>query len=250
MAQLTKLNIGVLIATTTQILDLGAIDLFAMTEKFYLRTGEGSQSIAELGLDEVNIHYISENVQAPVEAPLGLHTNRAFAAPEQITLIRTSAKLSMQLTADITSPFVAPGKLDILVIPGQDPQFPPSPATAEFVRNHANTGTVDIITICSGAALAAQTGILDGKTATGSRVLVETYLRKTFPKVNWTTDRRWVVDESGRFWSSGTATNGQDLVAAYLRKKVHPAVAEQVCAIADVGNRPVRYDQTESARQQ
>ncbi|RMZ79690.1 hypothetical protein DV738_g3230, partial [Chaetothyriales sp. CBS 135597] len=244
MAQLTKLNVGVLFVTTTQLLDLASVDLLAMTEKIYLRGLELPDPVVQLGLDSVNIEFISENVTVPVGVPSGpLINHTAFAAPEQTTLLSTSGKLNLQLTADITSPSVAPGKLDILVIPGPDPSTVPSPATAEFIRSHASTGTTDILIICTGSFIAAHSGILDGKTATGPRPLVESHLRKAFPKVNWTNDSRWVIDDSGRIWSSGGITNGHDMVAAYLRKKVHPQVAQIVCATAEVGDRPQKYDQ-------
>ncbi|RMZ87256.1 hypothetical protein DV736_g5518, partial [Chaetothyriales sp. CBS 134916] len=243
MSQPTKLNIGVLFVSSTQLLDIGAVDLLAMTDKAYLRSCELPDQVVELGFDTVNIQYIGENVKVPAAPPSATYT-RAFVAPEPTTLISTSGKLNLQLTADITSPSVAPSKLDILVIPGSDPATRPSPATTEFIRSHANASTTDILIICTGSFLAAHAGILDGKTATGPLPLVDSHLKKFFPEVNWTDDRRWVVDESGKLWTSGAITNGLDLVAEYLRKKVRPELAQLICSAADVGARPAAYGQT------
>ncbi|RMZ83945.1 hypothetical protein DV737_g1372, partial [Chaetothyriales sp. CBS 132003] len=242
MSQPAKLNIGVLFVSSPQLLDVGAVDLLAMADKAYLRACELPDPVVELGLDTVNIQYISENVKAPVESPSATQTH-AFTAPEHTTLLSTTGKLNFQLTADITSSSVAPGTLDILVIPGPDPAARPSPAMTEFIRSHANADTTDILVICTGSFLAAHTGVLDGKTATGPRPLVESHLKKFFPKVNWTDDRRWVVDESGKLWTSGAITNGLDLVAEYLRKKVRPELAQLICSMADVGARSAAYDQ-------
>jgi transcriptional regulator GlxA family with amidase domain len=68
----------------------------------------------------------------------------------------------------------------------------------EFVRAHVEKG-VDLLTICTGIFVAAEAGVLNGKTATGSRGIMDV-LEKKYQAVKWV-DRRWSRD--GRVWTSG-----------------------------------------------
>ena len=70
-------------------------------------------------------------------------------------------------------------------------------------------------------------------------------LRKLAPDVEWV-DKRWTKSDDGRFWSSGAVTNGTDMMAAFLRETgiIVPEVADIVCALTDVGDRPQEYGGT------
>ena len=71
-------------------------------------------------------------------------------------------------------------------------------------------------------------------------------LRKLFPRAQWTDDRRWIVDDSGRLWTAGGITNGLDMVAGYMRQKFSPELADLVCSIAEVDDRPAAYEQSKA----
>jgi hypothetical protein len=77
----------------------------------------------------------------------------------------------------------------------------PSEEEAEFIRAHHDSGT-DILTVCTGIFPAGYAGVVEGKSVTGPRALVPE-LRKRFPGGKWT-EKRWVRDDGGRVWSSGT----------------------------------------------
>jgi len=68
------------------------------------------------------------------------------------------------------------------------------------------------ITICGGFLSALQSGLLEGKIATGPRPMLET-LRKVAPGVKWV-EKRWVRDE--KLWTSGALLNGLDLVRGFV----------------------------------
>lgn len=70
----------------------------------------------------------------------------------------------------------------------------------EFIRGHAAQPGTDILCVCTGAFLLAESGVLKGKRASGPRGLIGR-LRARFPETEWDEGRRWVID--GNLWSSG-----------------------------------------------
>lgn len=96
---------------------------------------------------------------------------------------------------------VAPGKLDIVVVPGPDPSSTYEKEGLEWLRRQAETPGVDILSVCTGILVCASAGIVDGKLASGPRGM-QSDLMKKFPKIKLVGDsQRWVQD--GNFWSSG-----------------------------------------------
>lgn len=69
-----------------------------------------------------------------------------------------------------------------------------------FVRGHAACKETDVLSVCTGCFLLAESGILKGRKASGPRGLLGV-LRKRFPETEWDEGRRWVCD--GNVWSSG-----------------------------------------------
>jgi transcriptional regulator GlxA family with amidase domain len=95
--------------------------------------------------------------------------------------------------------------------------------TLAFVRTLAKRG-VRVASVCSGAYLLAQAGLLDGRRAT-------THWRRTrqflsiFPAVKWEPDRIFVRD--GNIWSSAGITAGIDLALALVAEDFGEAIAQQ-----------------------
>jgi transcriptional regulator GlxA family with amidase domain len=95
--------------------------------------------------------------------------------------------------------------------------------TLGFVRTLAKRG-VRVASVCSGAYLLAQAGLLDGRRAT-------THWRRTrqflsiFPAVKWEPDRIFVRD--GNIWSSAGITAGIDLALALVAEDFGEAIAQQ-----------------------
>ncbi|KAF2475417.1 ThiJ/PfpI family protein, partial [Lindgomyces ingoldianus] len=214
------LHIGVLVVGGIQLLDLSPIDLFAMLTTDYLKACNLPPAITSHGIpsSELKITYIAS-------------TGAGSLAP-------TTPNLKFHIDAGLDDESVKPGKLDILMIPGPDPNKVPEEPALEFLRKHVEKG-VEVLTICTGIFVAGHAGILDGKNATGGREIVDMMLKKQFPKAKWRDDVRWTTDE--KLWTAGGITNGQDMVAAYIRKRWPGTLSETVCKLADVGDRGQYY---------
>ena len=149
----------------------------------------------------------------------------------------------MTATCALDSPTVAPGTLDVLLIPGADPAEQPSEAVKDFVRVHVAQQRTSVLTICTGVFIAAYAGVLKGKRVTGPRGVLPR-LKQTFPEAEWV-DKRWERD--GSVWCSAGITNGQDMVAAFMRERWPAGLAQLVCKLADVGDRGKEYPNGQKA---
>jgi transcriptional regulator GlxA family with amidase domain len=95
--------------------------------------------------------------------------------------------------------------------------------TLAFVRAAAKRG-VRVASVCSGAYLLAEAGLLDGRRAT-------THWRRTrqflsiFPAVKWEPDRIFVRD--GHIWSSAGITAGIDLALALVAEDFGEEIAQK-----------------------
>ena len=98
-----------------------------------------------------------------------------------------------------------------------------SAKTLAFVRAMAKRG-VRVASVCSGAYVLAEAGLLDGRRAT-------THWRRTrqflavFPRVKWEPDRIFVRD--GDIWTSAGITAGIDLALAMATEDFGEEVARQ-----------------------
>jgi transcriptional regulator GlxA family with amidase domain len=98
-----------------------------------------------------------------------------------------------------------------------------STATLAFVRAVAKRG-VRVASVCSGALILAEAGLLDGRRAT-------THWRRTrqflaaYPRVKWEPDRIFVRD--GDIWSSAGITAGIDLSLAMATEDFGEQIARE-----------------------
>ncbi|OAP64075.1 hypothetical protein AYL99_00047 [Fonsecaea erecta] len=255
MSTVPSLRIGILLIPPVQLLDASAIDLFGMLSHNYLEACGLPKALVDLAI-QVEIHYIAATGS-------GTHASMTSSA-------------TLPVTDSLSSPAVQPGQLDALLIPGPDPNLIPEDDILAFLRAHKEAGKTDFLIICTGSFPAGYAGLLNGKTVTGPRGLLGK-LKEKFPAAKFV-DRRWERD--GRIWSSGRfpvlprlpshflrytpsvdfivgisysislliadfsggITNGLDLTAAYLHHKVQKELADLVCAMAEVGDRPQDYD--------
>jgi len=70
-----------------------------------------------------------------------------------------------------------------------------------------------VLTVCSGATIAARAGILDGRKATTSKANWNRLIQQG-PNVNWQRVARWVED--GNVWTGSGAAAGIDLTLAWV----------------------------------
>jgi transcriptional regulator GlxA family with amidase domain len=83
-----------------------------------------------------------------------------------------------------------PQGADYVIVPAMSRDD--DPKVMEWLRNQAQKGAV-IISVCAGAKVAAAAGLLDGKRATTHWYYLKE-LRKDHPSIEYTADRRFVID--------------------------------------------------------
>ena len=70
-----------------------------------------------------------------------------------------------------------------------------------------------VFTVCTGTALLARTGLLDGKNATSNKRAFDWVMSQGL-LVNWVKKARWVVD--GKFYTSSGVCAGMDMTFGFL----------------------------------
>ncbi|KAF4458954.1 hypothetical protein FALBO_14298 [Fusarium albosuccineum] len=141
-------------------------------------------------------------------------------------------------------------ELDCLLLGGPDPvNFELHPKYAEFIQRHVAAGKL-LFTNCTGAAVAAAAGVLDGKNATINNLAFK-MVKTKYPNVKWTNDKKWVVD--GNIWTGGGAVAGMDMFSYWLRENFGLDVLTQGASFLDYEPRdingvldviPKRYDES------
>ncbi len=76
-----------------------------------------------------------------------------------------------------------------------------------------------VTSVCTGSALLAKAGLLDGKRATSNKSAFE-WVSHQGPDVEWVCKARWVSD--GRFWTSSGVSAGMDMSLALI-EEIHGA---------------------------
>ncbi|KFX91184.1 hypothetical protein O988_07879 [Pseudogymnoascus sp. VKM F-3808] len=121
-------------------------------------------------------------------------------------------------------------ELDILLVAGPYlGNFELHPKHADLIQRHVAAGKI-LFTNCTGASLVASTGVLDGKKATVNNVEYE-WVRKRWPKVNWTREKKWIID--GNIWTGSGAISGTDMVAHWLKENYGLDVLIQAAVTLD-----------------
>lgn len=113
-----------------------------------------------------------------------------------------------------THTFATAPPLDVLLVPGGRGTRAPGIASAvDFVRDVFPTLRY-LITICTGAGVAARAGVLDGRRATTNKFAWEETIALR-PEVRWVHRARWVED--GNVWTSSGISAGIDVIFAWMR---------------------------------
>lgn len=118
-----------------------------------------------------------------------------------------------------------PDDLDVLIIPGGlGTRSPLINATIAYVTE--TYPKLDyLLTVCTGSALAARAGLLDGRRATTNKAQWNSSI--TFgPDTEWVPRARWVVD--GNIWTASGISAGIDLTLAFIEEMYGEANATYV----------------------
>ncbi|MGW6968468.1 GlxA family transcriptional regulator [Streptomyces zaomyceticus] len=162
----------------------------------------------------------SLDVTGPFEVFAG--AGRAAGDPAAYTIrtasldggpVRTHSGL--RLLPDTTlAEAVADGAPHTLVVPGGEGTRRPAPALIDWLRTHApDAGR--LVSVCTGALLLAEAGLLDGHRATTHWVACD-HLARCYPRVEVDPDPIFVRD--GRLSTSAGVTAGIDLALALVEE--------------------------------
>jgi len=141
---------------------------------------------------------------------------------------------SIKITPQYT--FANAPQPDVLVIPGGGSDKPgrsgvgrqlQNPAVIKWVKETAAKAAY-VLTVCNGAFIAAEAGLLDDMKATTFHTMIED-LRRAYPKVKVVDDQRFV--DNGKVISTAGITSGVD-GALYLNSKLHGKAASQLAALS------------------
>jgi putative intracellular protease/amidase len=148
---------------------------------------------------------VDVRVVSPTKAPVRLMPGYAWVAPQM-----TLAELAR----------ARPNGPDVIIVPAMHDDD--DPARNTWLRDQARRG-VRIMSICNGALILANAGLLDGRQAT-----VHWYSRgkvaKRHPKVAWRYDVRWVTD--GRITTTAGISAGEPASLQLLRELAGEAVMQ------------------------
>lgn len=102
-------------------------------------------------------------------------------------------------------------------------------ALLQFLR--ARTNEVEYaMTVCTGTALLAKAGLLDGRKATTNKMLFE-WVSAQGPKVEWIKAARWVED--GKFVTSSGVSAGMDMALAVIERLTSKQVSETLAVATE-----------------
>jgi putative intracellular protease/amidase len=115
-----------------------------------------------------------------------------------------------------TYSFASAPQFDILMVPGGQGTRTEvnNPAMLAFVRKQ-DRGTTWTTSVCTGSAVLAKAGILDGRNATSNKAAF-TWATSQSSKVSWHGRARWVID--GKYITSSGVSAGTDMALGLVEK--------------------------------
>ncbi|MDR1976999.1 MAG: DJ-1/PfpI family protein [Campylobacteraceae bacterium] len=84
------------------------------------------------------------------------------------------------------------------------------------------------LSVCTGSALLAKTGLLDNRNATSNKIAFE-WVKSVNKNVNWQYNARWVVD--GKYYTSAGISAGMDMSLGFIADRFDK---ERACYIANI----------------
>ena len=122
-------------------------------------------------------------------------------------------------------------KLDLVLVPGGVGTFPQlaSEPLLEFLIERAAQAEV-MMSVCTGSALFAKAGLLDGRRATTNKQFFD-LVRQQGPKVRWVEQARWVED--GPMVTASGVSAGTDMALAVVARLFGRRVAEQIAELTE-----------------
>jgi transcriptional regulator GlxA family with amidase domain len=116
--------------------------------------------------------------------------------------------------------------LDLILIPGGigTRKEISNQALLDWLKARAEKAQL-VTTVCTGAAILAHTGLLDGRRATTNKRAFK-WVAEQGAKVNWVREARWVED--GKFATSSGVSAGIDMALAVMARLYGTETAEKI----------------------
>ena len=122
--------------------------------------------------------------------------------------------------------------LDLILVPGgfgTVMQLDEAGRLIAFLRERSPAAEVTM-TVCTGSAILAKSGLLDGRRATSNKQFFD-FARVQSDKVEWVTEARWVED--GPFATSSGVSAGTDMALGIIARLYGTERAEEIANIAE-----------------
>ncbi|KAJ4352967.1 hypothetical protein N0V95_003760 [Ascochyta clinopodiicola] len=133
-----------------------------------------------------------------------------------------------------THTFATAPELDVLIIAGGPGwRNPALNTTLDYIARTA-PNVKQVLTICTGSALAARAGIMNGRKATTNKTSWPNAI-KAGPNTTWVPHARWVEDQSTfpPIWSSSGVIAGLDLMLHFVEQTYSPKNATFIANILE-----------------
>jgi transcriptional regulator GlxA family with amidase domain len=116
--------------------------------------------------------------------------------------------------------------IDVILVPGGigTRREVNNAATLDWLRRRAAEAEI-VSSVCTGAALLARAGLLDGRRATSNKLSFK-WVTEQGPAVKWIRQARWV--EHGKFATSSGVSAGIDMTLALIARLAGAETAERI----------------------
>lgn len=127
--------------------------------------------------------------------------------------------------------FASAPPLDLLLLPGGIGTMEQlnNDAMLSYLRQQAARAEV-VMSVCSGSAILAKAGLLDGRRATSNKLFFSLATSQS-DKVEWVPQARWVED--GKFVTSSGVSAGTDMALGVIARLYGRPHAEQVAVLTE-----------------
>jgi transcriptional regulator GlxA family with amidase domain len=155
------------------------------------------------------------------------------AAYEVTLLSEHGGPVATSLGYEIQTSSLNRRKFDTLIVAGGLTGTATTPGLLKYLRSAAHR-TRRITSICTGALVLAEAGLLDGKRAT-THWHYAREMQRDYPKISVEEDRIFITD--GPIWTSAGMSAGVDLALALVEKDLGAEIARAVAKILVVYHR-------------
>lgn len=142
-----------------------------------------------------------------------------------------AVRSSQGVEAVATYSFEDAPQFDVMLVPGGmgTRQEVGNEALLAFLRRQ-DRGTQLTTSVCTGAALLARAGILDGRRATTNKMAFQ-WVASQSDKVQWVGRARWVSD--GKYVTSSGVSAGTDMALSLVERLYNRELAEKQARVAE-----------------